>query len=74
MINSENKQLIFELMYKLHSQEGSLENLGAYMDNLKKELSSLESFNLATLSTEEFEGDLKEEWQRYVRYRAGLNK
>lgn len=44
------------------------------MDNLEKELSSLDSSNLATLSTAEFEGDLKEEWQRYVRYRAGLNK
>lgn len=71
MINSQNKQLLFDLLYILHASKGNLENLDNHIDFLRNELKMLESADIAALKPEELEPDLKAEWQRYVNYRKG---
>lgn len=71
MINSQNKQLFFELLYILQASKGNLEKLDSHIDYLKNELNMLETADIAALKPEELEPDLKAEWQRYVNYRKG---
>lgn len=71
MINSDNKQLLFDLLYRLHTFNGDLNKLNSYIDFLKKEFSLLESSDILNLNIHDFDTDLKAEWESYVFCRKG---
>ncbi|MFX3625655.1 MAG: hypothetical protein ACE3JP_16860 [Ectobacillus sp.] len=71
MINSNNKLILFELIYRLRFAKENIQTIELYVAQLQKELQMLEGADIAVLNPEEFEGELRAEWNRFFIYRQG---
>lgn len=69
MITQENKQLLFELLYRYYILHEDLVSIDEFIVTLRKEMTVVEAADLKVLDPAELPSQLKSEWQNYVNYR-----
>lgn len=70
MFSSENRQLLFELLYQYYILNRSEEKLMAVIKALREELKIIEAADIMALNPKDFDKELFEDWQKYISYRS----
>ena len=72
MINSNNQQMMFDLLYKYWISNEKIDHLNEYISYLKEELRTIEANDITSINPNNFQGELRGEWLHFVQCKGNF--